>query len=104
MDQRPTTISFLLINGFSMLSVSAAIEPLRGVNRLTGRTAYRWTLLSLDGHPAGASNGMTVAVDGALSEPPERPTCSSLSRASTPIRQAARASTPVSDVSHAAER
>lgn len=67
-DLRPTVITFLLIEQFSMLSVASAIEPLRQANRLLNRTAYSWRLISHDGQPAPASNHMTVTVDGALGE------------------------------------
>lgn len=64
-----TSVTFLLIDAFSMLSVASAIEPLRGANRLLDRTAYAWRLISHDGQPVEASNGMTVATDGALNSP-----------------------------------
>jgi transcriptional regulator GlxA family with amidase domain len=62
----PTTVTFLLIEAFSMLSVASAIEPLRGANRLLGREAYRWQLVSHDGAAVAASNGMTVSVAAEL--------------------------------------
>jgi transcriptional regulator GlxA family with amidase domain len=67
-DPRPTTIAFLLIREFSMISVVSALEPLRSANRLLGRTHYAWRLLSEDGLPARASNGMEIAVQGGLSD------------------------------------
>ena len=65
----PTTITFLLIEQFSMLSVASAIEPLRQANRLLGRDAYHWRLISHDGGPITASNHMTVTVEGTLADP-----------------------------------
>ncbi|MEM7745965.1 MAG: GlxA family transcriptional regulator [Pseudomonadota bacterium] len=70
METRPTIVTFLLIEQFSMLSVDAAIEPLRQANRLLGRQAYRWVLMSHDGQPVPSSNGMTVAVEAVLGEAP----------------------------------
>ena len=67
-DPAPTTITFLLIEQFSMLSVTAAIEPLRQANRLLGREAYQWRLISHDGEAVLASNGMTVTADGVLGD------------------------------------
>ncbi|MEO1492417.1 MAG: GlxA family transcriptional regulator [Pseudomonadota bacterium] len=67
-DAAPTTVMFLLIEQFSMMSVVSALEPLRGANRLLGREVYRWHLISHDGAPVEASNGMTVTADGALGE------------------------------------
>lgn len=52
-----------------MMSVCSAIEPLRAANRLLGRETYRWTLLSADGAPVRASNGIEVGVDGAIGGP-----------------------------------
>ncbi|MFK7942687.1 MAG: GlxA family transcriptional regulator [Paracoccaceae bacterium] len=68
MESTPTVVSFLLIEQFSMLSVASAIEPLRQANRLLGRDAYRWRLISHDGAAVPASNAMTVAVDGTLGD------------------------------------
>ncbi len=55
--------AFLLIPQFSMMAFAAAIEPLRAANRLAGQTLYQWDLVSPDGAPVAASNGITVAVD-----------------------------------------
>ena len=67
-DTKPTRVTFLLIEAFSMLSVASALEPLRQANRLLGRDAYEWALISHDGAPQPASNGMTVAAQGSLSD------------------------------------
>lgn len=63
---RPTTIAFVLVREFSMISVVSAIEPLRGANRLLGRQGYDWRLVSDDGGPVLASNGMQIAADMGL--------------------------------------
>lgn len=60
------TIEFLLIPQFSMMSVASAVEPLRSANRHLGRRAYQWRMISSDGEPVEASNGMTVAAEGGL--------------------------------------
>ncbi|MDR5806028.1 GlxA family transcriptional regulator [Caballeronia sp. LZ001] len=57
----PRQFVFLLADGLSMMSLSSAIEPLRSANRLAGETLYAWTLASLDGEPAPASNGIALA-------------------------------------------
>ena len=67
-EARPTHVTFLLIEAFSMLSVASALEPLRQANRLLGREAYAWNLISHDGAPLAASNGMRVAAEGALTD------------------------------------
>lgn len=56
----PLTFSFLLIDNFSMMSLSSAVEPLRSANRLLGREAFRWWLTSVDGAPVTASNGIEI--------------------------------------------
>ena len=65
-ERAPTLVTFLLIEQFSMLSVASALEPLRQANRLLGHEAYAWQLISHDSEPLPASNGMTIAAQGAL--------------------------------------
>ncbi|GMG81917.1 GlxA family transcriptional regulator [Paralimibaculum aggregatum] len=67
-DRTLTTIAFLLVREFSMLSVVSALEPLRAANRLLGRRHYEWLLISDDGGPINASNGMVLAADGSLGD------------------------------------
>ena len=56
----PCTIAFLLVENLSMMSLASAIEPLRSLNRLLDREAFRWRLASLDGAVVGASNGIPL--------------------------------------------
>lgn len=63
----PDTIQFLLLPGFSALGFISALEPLRVANRFRG-ALYRWRVLSLDGGPVQASNGMSVNADLALAD------------------------------------
>jgi AraC family transcriptional regulator, glycine betaine-responsive activator len=51
---------FLTLAHYSMIAVSNALEPLRMANRVVGREFYRWAILTLDGEPAAASNGLTL--------------------------------------------
>lgn len=69
--ESPKHIAFLLIEQFSMLSVASALEPLRQANRLLGDEAYKWHLISHDGAPKVASNGLTVSADHALGDLPQ---------------------------------
>lgn len=62
-DRAPTTIGYLLIPNFSLLSYASAAEPLRAANTLSGRPLYRWHHLSPDGNVVAASNGVTIAPD-----------------------------------------
>ena len=57
---------FLLLPRFSMAAFAAAIEPLRIANRMAGRPAYHWKLVSEDGRTATASNGVVLQVDSGL--------------------------------------
>jgi transcriptional regulator GlxA family with amidase domain len=59
-------IDFLLIPNFSMIAFSSAIEALRLANRVLGRTAYEWRLISEDGKPVEASNRVELKVDASL--------------------------------------
>ncbi len=59
---------FLLLQNFSMMPFTAALEPLRLANRETGKDLYRWSLVSEGGQPATASNGVVVQVDSGLEE------------------------------------
>lgn len=61
----PQTFVFLLVEGLSMMSLVAAIEPLRSLNRLLGREAYRWRLASVDGAAMTASNGIALQAESA---------------------------------------
>lgn len=49
-----------------MMAFASAIEPLRAANRLLGDRRFEWKLFSRDGKPVRASNGIDIAVQGAL--------------------------------------
>lgn len=59
----PEMVGFLLLPQFSMMAFFAAVEPLRIANRISDRTLFDWTLISADGGPVTASNGMTLMAD-----------------------------------------
>jgi len=54
------TFAFVLLEKFSMLSLSAMLEPLRIANYCSGRNLYGWSLLSADGNDVAASTGVMV--------------------------------------------
>lgn len=62
----PQKVNFLLLPQFSMLAFTSSIEPLRAANRLSGKSLYQWHILSLDGSPVQASNGVTINPDSSL--------------------------------------
>ena len=57
------TIGFLLLDQFTLISLSCAVEPLRMANQLAGEELYHWQTLSLDGQPVWASDGVSVTPD-----------------------------------------
>ncbi len=59
------TVVFLLVDGMSMMSLASAIEPMRSLNRLINRAAWRWRLASLDGAAVTASNGIPFPAEKA---------------------------------------
>lgn len=62
--------AIVLVDGFSLISLAAVIDPLRAANRLLGRRAYGWRLATVKGGPAEASSGITVNADGSLADLP----------------------------------
>lgn len=65
----PTRFGFLLLDDFTLISLSSAIEPLRMANRICQVDHYHWRLLSESGQPVTASDGLTVNVDAAIDDP-----------------------------------
>jgi len=64
----PTCFGFLLINDFTLISMSSAIEPLRMANRLCGEAIYSWKTLSETGAAVNASDGLSVNVDNGIDD------------------------------------
>lgn len=60
------TIDFVVVPGFSMLALSAAIEPLRRANSLAGRRVFRWRLLSWSGAPVRCADGTLISVHASM--------------------------------------
>lgn len=67
MAPNPHRIGLLVQPQFTNLGLALAIEPLSVSNWLSQRTVFEWTILSVDGRPVMASNGMTISVDRAIS-------------------------------------
>jgi transcriptional regulator GlxA family with amidase domain len=59
---------FLTLRQFSMIAFTNALEALRMANYLSGQPTYRWSVYTLDGAPAPASNGLTIAETVALDD------------------------------------
>ncbi len=71
-SDEPLSVTLLLFPGLSLMSLAATLDPLRGANRVLGRPAYRWKLVSIDGAMPVASCGLPIQVDGAF-DPAEEP-------------------------------
>jgi transcriptional regulator GlxA family with amidase domain len=61
-------MSFVLVDDFSAMCLMSALEGLRSANYLLGRPAYDWKLVSHDGKPVRASNGIVMTVDHEIGE------------------------------------
>jgi len=62
----PRRFGFLLLNNFTLISMSSAVEPLRMANRICREDRYTWTTISAHGEPVLASDGMSVNVDHSI--------------------------------------
>ncbi len=67
----PRVIGFYLVPDFPMIALASAMEPLRIANRLSGRRLYEWRLISRDGAPVGASNGLMLTADAGIGDAPQ---------------------------------
>ena len=57
---------FVLVPEFTMLSFTAALEPLRIANQLAQQALYSWEIQSESGKPVNSSSGIAFAVDGPI--------------------------------------
>ena len=64
----PERLAFLLLPEFPIYALILAVEALRIANQNSGRRLYEWQLLSVDGGPVQAGNGMSLSVDNGLAE------------------------------------
>lgn len=59
---------FLLLDQFSLVPFSAALDALRIANRFDKLPRYSWALASEGGHPVACSNGARIMTDMGLDE------------------------------------
>ncbi|RWE36716.1 MAG: GlxA family transcriptional regulator [Mesorhizobium sp.] len=52
----------LALPGFSQLSLSSFVDPLRLANSVSGRSFFQWTIASLDGKPIECASGFILSV------------------------------------------
>ena len=64
----PTRFGFLLINDFTLISMSSAVETLRMANRVAGVDHYHWTTISEDGTAVAASDGISIDVNRGIAD------------------------------------
>ena len=68
-EREPIHVGFLLVNNFTLLALSSAMEPLRMANQLAGKKLYTWNMIGGDGEPIRTSGGMQVIPDYTLDDP-----------------------------------
>lgn len=66
-DSSRQVFSFLLMPEFSMMALTAAIEPLRHANRVLGQEKYCWEVYSETGKPVLSSSHLQINPKGGLS-------------------------------------
>jgi transcriptional regulator GlxA family with amidase domain len=66
----PYRVSFVIVPGFSMTALSAALEPLRSANRLQREERYAWAVVARTPGAVTASNGLDVAAPATLDDVP----------------------------------
>ena len=64
----PYRVGFLLVENFTLISLSSALEPLRVANLQSGRTSYTWEIVGEGVGPVTCSDGVAVNVDRTLKE------------------------------------
>ncbi len=58
--------AFLTLEGYSMIAFANALEVCRMANYVSGDAAYSWEVVTLDGAPARASNGLALEPTASL--------------------------------------
>ena len=61
---------FVVVPNFSLIALSACVDPLRIANAVLGRATYRSVLLSVDGGLVVSSDGIAVMTQHSLAEAP----------------------------------
>ncbi|MEM5341529.1 GlxA family transcriptional regulator [Paraburkholderia azotifigens] len=61
-------VGFLTLPSFSMIAFTSAVEVLRMANYVSRAQHYRWSIITHDGVPVRASNGLTVKPTRTLEE------------------------------------
>ena len=64
----PKNIGFLLLNNFTLISFSSAIEPLRLANDALKEKIYSWSTFSEKGETVLSSNGININIDFSINK------------------------------------
>ena len=67
-SDRPRRFVFVLLENFTLLSFSSAVECLRIANRMSGKTLYEWSLIGEGGDSVTCSAGTSFNLDGDLGD------------------------------------
>ena len=67
-NAKPRRFVFVLLENFSMLSFSSAVESLRIANRMADKTLYEWILIGEGGDQVRCSAGTAFLLDNDLTE------------------------------------
>jgi AraC family transcriptional regulator, glycine betaine-responsive activator len=62
-DFRVRRFGFLLVENFSLLALSAAVDPLRIANMVVGRHVYDYKMIVAEGQEVRSSDGMRLLAD-----------------------------------------
>ena len=65
---QPKRFVFVLLNNFTLLCFSAAVESLRIANRMAGKELYAWRIIGEGGDAAYCSAGTGFKLDGDLDD------------------------------------
>ncbi len=65
---KPKRFVFVLLDNFTLLCFSAAVEALRIANRMSGKTLYDWRYVGEGGDTVSCSAGTEFKLDGDLEE------------------------------------
>ena len=65
------SIGFYLTNNFSLMPFVSAMEPLRIANRLSRKPLYQWAVVTADGEPVHATNGLKFEANFSVASAPE---------------------------------
>ena len=67
---RSLVFGFVVVPNFSLIALSACVDPLRLANQVLGHTVYHSVLLSVDGGLVASSDGIQVMTQHSLAQAP----------------------------------